>query len=221
MDQQSSAVTVQRQQGFFNIAQQIEYPFFPIATHFNTNNMMVNRLSNVMFYFASTIDTSQVLPEDVHFEPLVYSTSRSQTQEGFFMIQPGMMPDANFTGGPYIMAAAYSGKRPSAYSAASSEEARLVVVGDGDFINESLLGAIPGNVELGLNVVDWLVQDDALLSIRSKKIEPRNLGETSESARPWIKYANMFGPTLLVVLFGFVRWRQRKSRHIVLDRGDS
>jgi ABC-type uncharacterized transport system involved in gliding motility auxiliary subunit len=84
-----------------------------------------------------------------------------------------------------------------------------------------LLGAIPGNVELGLNVVDWLVQDDALLSIRSKKIEPRNLGETSESARPWIKYANMFGPTLLVVLFGFVRWRQRKSRHIVLDRGDS
>ncbi len=133
------------------------------------------------------------------------------------MIQPGMMPEADFSGGPYILAAAYTGKFPSAYTeGAASTDTRLVVVGDGDFINESLVGAIPDNVELGLNIVDWLVQDDALLSIRSKKVEPRNLGETPEALRPWIKYTNMLGPTLLVVLFGLVRWRQRKSRHVII-----
>lgn len=216
MDQQSSAITVQRQQGLFNIAQQIEYPFFPIATNFNSENRMVNRLSNVMFYFASSVDTSAALPEQVHFEPLIMSSSKSQIQEGFFMIQPGLPGQENLSGGPYIMAGAYTGSFPSAYNNKISEDSRLVVIGDGDFLNETLLGTIPGNIELGLNVVDWLVQDEALLGIRSKKTEPRTLGETSDAARPLIKYANMFGPALLVVLFGLVRWRQRKSRQIIL-----
>lgn len=217
MDQQSSAVTVQRQQGLFNIAQQIEYPFFPIATNFNSDNMMVNRLSNVMFYFVSTIDTTETLPDQLRFEPLISSSARSQIQEGLFMIQPGLPGQDNLSGGPYIMAAAYSGSLPSAYDNTSSTDTRLVVAADGDFINESLLGAIPGNIELGLNVIDWLVQDEALLTIRSKKTEPRTLGEISDTARPWIKYANMFGPALLVILFGLVRWRQRKSRQIILS----
>ncbi len=89
-----------------------------------------------------------------------------------------------------------------------------MVVGDGDFINESIVGPIPGNIEFGLNIVDWLVQDEALLAIRTKKVAPRSLRPTSEGVRPWIKYGNMIGPVLLVILFGLARWRQRKKRQI-------
>ena len=92
------------------------------------------------------------------------------------------------------------------------------LVGDGDFINESVIGAIPGNIELGLNAVDWLSQDDDLLSIRSKKIAPRTLEETSEDVRPFIKYTNMFGPALFIILFGLIRWRNRKSRQIIIAK---
>ena len=215
MDEQSSAVTVQRQQGFFRIAQQIEYPFLPIATRFSEDNMMVNRLSNMVFYFASTVDTSAVLPDGVTVEPLIYSSSRSQTQQGFFMIQPEMAQNAAFVGGPYPLAAAYTGQFTSMYGATPSAEARLVLVGDGDFLNESIVGAIPDNIEFGLNMVDWLVQDDALLSIRSKKIEPRTLGETPENMRPWIKNINLLAPVLLILLFGVIRWRQRKTRQVI------
>lgn len=216
MDNQSSAVTVQQQQGFFTINRQIEYPFFPIASNFNTNNLMVNRLSNMVFYFASSIDSSGV-PESVNFESLIRSSSNSQTQEGFFMIQPGMPNQDQFSGGPYTIAASLSGSFPSAYSQATSTDTRLLVVGDGDFLNESLVGPIPGNIEFGLNMADWLVQDDALLAIRAKKIAPRTLGETSEGMRPLIKYTNMLLPALLVILFGLFRWRQRKSRQIILS----
>ena len=80
---------------------------------------------------------------------------------------------------------------------------------------ESVMGAIPGNIEFGLNMIDWLVQDDALLAIRAKKVEPRSLRPTPEGIRPWIKYGNMIGPVLLVMLFGLVRWRRRKNRQIV------
>ena len=216
MDTQSSAVTVQQQQGFFTVNRQIEYPFFPIASNFNNENLMVNRLSNMMFYFASAIDTSSTLPSTVNYEPLISSSENSQLQEGFFMIQPGI-PGESFSGGPYTMAASYSGQFPSAFqTGTSSVDTRMIVVGDGDFLNESIVGPIPGNIEFGLNMVDWLVQDDALLAIRAKKIEPRALNPTSEGARPWIKYMNMLLPALIVVAFGLIRWRQRKSRQIIL-----
>ena len=223
MDEQSSAITVQRQQGFFNIAQQIEYPFLPIATRFDDENIMVNRLNNVMFFFASTVDTTRALPEGVERDLIIYSSSRSQTQQGFFMIQPGMPGQSDLTGGPFPLAATYTGVFPSMSTpTASSTPTRLALFGDGDFLNETVVGgAIPGNVELGLNLVDWLVQDDAMLSIRSKKIAPRVLRETPEAARPWIKYANMFGPTLAVVLFGVIRWRSRRKRNIVVVNNQS
>ena len=98
----------------------------------------------------------------------------------------------------------------------ASPPTRLVVVGDGDFVNESIVPPNGGSTQFGLNLVDWLAQDEALLSIRSKSIEPRTLRDTSEGMRPVIKYANMLGPLLIVVLFGLVRWHRRRTRQIVV-----
>lgn len=218
MDKQSSVVTVQRRQGFFNLQQQIPYPFFPISSSFNSDNMMVSRLRDLMFYFVSTVDTSLVLPEGVDRELLVFSSSQSSTQKGFFFIQP-VFEQAEFSDGPFVMSADYRGVFPSAYDAGrTSLTTRLVLVGDGDFLNESIIGPVPGNIEFGLNLVDWLVQDEALLTIRSKKIEARSLDEVSDALKPWIKYGNMLGPVLFVILFGLIRWRRRKSRQFIVIR---
>ncbi len=215
-DVQSSVVTVQQQSGFFNIARQIEYPFLPIASRFNSENMMVNRLREMLFYFVSTIDTSMVAP-GVRVEPLVYSSPRSATQEGFFFIQPMMDRRPEYEDGPFTLAAAYTGTFPSPFDTSNeSAPTRIVVVADGDFLNESVLGRIPGNIEFGLNMVDWLVQDEELMEIRAKKIEPRALEDVDDGSRPWIKYANMFGPAILVILFGLVRWRGRRPQEFVL-----
>ena len=216
MDEQSSVVNMQSRQGFFNITQQIEYPLFPVATNFNPNNQMVNRLRELMFYFVSSVDTAAVLPAGVIREPLIYSSGQSGMQQGFFMLQP-TQTTATLAGGPYVLGAAFTGTFPSVYEPGrTSVPTRLVVVGDGDFINESIVGGSAANTTFGLNLVDWLVQDDALLAIRSKSIEPRTLREISEGTRPIIKYANMIGPLLLVVLFGLARWRRRRGRQIVV-----
>ena len=217
MDVQSSPVTVQQQAGLFSFARQIEYPFLPIATRFSPDNMMVNRLREVVFHFVSSIDTSAATPPGVAVEPLIYSSSKSDTQEGFFFIQPVMEQRPDFSGGPFTLAAAFSGTFPSAYDPSQeSIPTRIVVAGDGDFINESILGRVPGNIEFALNAVDWLVQEDELLAIRAKKIEPRALEDVSETSRPWIKYGNMFAPALIIIIFGLVRWRRRKSRQFVV-----
>ena len=218
MDRQSSPVTVQRQQGFFNIAQQIEYPFFPIATSFSEDNMMVSRLREMMFYYVSEVDTSVSLPQGVEREALIYSSAQAGRQQGFFMIQP-MGQQFPLNEGPFVLAAAYSGTFPSLFEAGrTSLPTRMVLVGDGDLINERVVGANAGNISFALNMVDWLVQDDALLSIRAKSVEPRVLDPVSDGLRPWIKYGTMLGPVLLVILFGLFRWRRRQARQIVLVR---
>ncbi|MDZ4698889.1 MAG: GldG family protein [Rhodothermales bacterium] len=217
MDEQNAPISIQRPMGTFMATQQIPYPFLPVVTNFNGNSMMVNRLGSTLLFFASTVDTSLALPPGATREILASSTTRSQLQEGFFMIQPGFPPEMNFSDGPFPLAAAYTGSFPSAYEAGrQSAPTRIVLVGDGDFINESIVGALPGNINFGLNMTDWLVQDDALLAIRAKSAEPRVLRETSESARGWIKYGNMLAPLLLLFGIGLYRWQKRRSRQIVL-----
>jgi len=220
MDEQSSAVTIQRRQGFFNLAQQVQYAFLPVATNFDADNLMVSRLNAVMFYFVSTVDTSAARPDGVVVEPLIRSSSRSDVQEGFFMIEP-MMQRGELSSGPFVLAAAYHGKFPSMYTPGLvSPNTRIVVVGDGDFLNESVVGVIPENIRFALNMVDWLAQDDALLSIRAKDIEPRQLPEVSEEIRPWVKYGNMLLPVVLVLMVGLWRWRRLRTREIILDKDE-
>jgi len=217
MDEQSSVVNMQSRQGAFTVTQQIEYPLFPVVTSFNSDNQMVNRLGGVMFYVVSSIDTSAALPAGVIREPLIYSSRQSGLQQGFFMLQP-TQTTATLSGGPFLLGAAFSGVFPGAFEPGrSSAETRLVAVGDGDFINEQIIPAGQGGgAAFGLNMVDWLIQDEAILSIRSKSIDPRPLKEVSENTRPWVKYGNMILPLLMVVVYGLFRWRKRRDRQIIL-----
>ena len=131
-------------------------------------------------------------------------------------IQPVLQQsEFNFEGGPYPMAAAFRGNFPSAFEAGlTGTDSRIVVVGDGDFVNETMVGQVPNNIEFVLNMVDWLIQDDALLEIRAKSIAPRRLGDVPDAWKPVVKYANLLGPVLIVMLFGVVRWRRRKNRTV-------
>ena len=217
MDETNSVISVQRRQGLFTVMQQIQYPLFPVATNFNKNNMMVSRLPSLMFYFVSSIDTSFAPPDGVTREPLIYSSSQSGEQKGFFMLQP-TQTTATLSGGPYVLGAAYTGTFPSAYDLSrKSTLTRLVLVGDGDLFNQSILGnTAVAHTAFGLNLVDWLIQDEALLTIRAKSLQARALRETSDGMKAFVKYANMIGPLLIVMLFGLARWQRRRGRQIVV-----
>jgi len=216
MDEQSSTIRVQQRQGIFNLQRQILYPFFPLVTNVDESHTMVRRLQDVALFYASTIDTTQALPPGVSRHVVMSSTPRSQTQQDFFFIQPSE-EQRRFEGGPYPLAATYVGSFPDALPGEGSSAARqrspdtrMVLVGDGDFLDESMVGTIPQNLTFALNVVDWLSQDDALLTIRAKDMTPRQLRPVPDGARPLIKYANMLGPVLIVVAIGLVRWRRRR-----------
>ena len=62
-----------------------------------------------------------------------------------------------------------------------------------------------------MNMVDWMTQDKGLISIRSKQVTGRTLDVVSDSTRTFVKYSNMLGMPLLVIIFGLVRWQFKRS----------
>jgi len=110
---------------------------------------------------------------------------------------------------------ALSGALPShfAQSKENSGEAgpaRVIVSGGASFITDQFFAS--GNEALLLNMVDWLLRDDALLAIRTRGLQAAPLAEVADSTRNAVKYTNILGVPFLAIAFGLARWRRRERR---------
>jgi ABC-type uncharacterized transport system involved in gliding motility auxiliary subunit len=97
----------------------------------------------------------------------------------------------------------------------ASPSTRLVVMGDGDFMRDQFTNR--DNLTFFANMVDYLVDDAGLITIRSKEASAPPLEPVSDNAKKAIKYANLFVPPLLVIGYGLFRWRNRKARKRFLE----
>ena len=86
----------------------------------------------------------------------------------------------------------------------------MIIVGDSDWLLDGLITLAPDNVLSGLNLVDWLAQEDALASIRSKVISGRQLIYTSRTHKNIVEYGNVIGVPILIGLIGFLFYMRRK-----------
>jgi len=68
------------------------------------------------------------------------------------------------------------------------------------------------NLGFAQNIVDWLVQDEGLINIRSKVVVERPLRETTAGTRTFIKWLNILGAPVILVGFGIVRWQMKRNR---------
>jgi len=226
-DALNTPINITRRQGFITISNQVNYPFFPKINTFNRDNAIVKDLENISLYFVSSLDTSAASAQGVVIEPLAFSSEKSGMQRGRYDINPY----AFGRGVPYnqknfLLAAALrgtfksyfadkeipqGGTAPAAPKLTESIDNRLIVVGDGDFIRDDYR-MNQSSVTFFLNIVDWLAQDEDLIAIRSKSITDRPLKELSPGTRKAVKYLNVLGTPLLVVLAGLIHWRTRRSR---------
>ena len=88
---------------------------------------------------------------------------------------------------------------------------RLIVMGDSEWITDSLANRNPDNVLLALNLVDWLAQEDALASIRNKVVSSRLLLFESSTHKEIARFANVLGVPLFFIVIGLVRFILRRG----------
>ncbi len=92
------------------------------------------------------------------------------------------------------------------------DRGRMIVVGDASFTEPNYMQSNPGNLLFLANAIDWLAQDEALISIRSKNRTPPSLVFESDAVRNRLKWGNLVGVPLLFVLVGVARVTGRRRR---------
>ena len=91
------------------------------------------------------------------------------------------------------------------------------MVGDGDFARDQFMGGSRDNLTFFANMVDYLVDDAGLITIRSKDVSLPPLEQVSDGTKKILKYASLIVPPVLVLLYGGLRWRMRKARKKALE----
>ncbi len=222
-------VMVDQQAGFMVLRNQIPFYYLPRAAEFMQTSPIVKDLSSVVFYFASSIDTSLARPKGLNANVLVRSSARSGRQENVFVISPtmqvtkemfaesgiplvvsveGAFPSA-FGNKPIYVDTSFKGTLDSANRQVIGKVSKIIVVGDGDFIQDQYSGGNRDNFFLASNFIDWLADDIGLAEIRSRESGNKPLEEVSEGTKTWAKVVNLGFPPLIVIIIGIIRWRIR------------
>jgi gliding-associated putative ABC transporter substrate-binding component GldG len=234
-DLQCANVSIVQQQFGFNIQSQVPFPYIPIASNFSKGNAMVKDLQGLVLFFVSSVDTSNPSGSGLRGEILIRSSKQSGRQTGMFMFDPLQqysreefqdkeIPLAALVQGQFK--SAFAGKPVPSDTAAvsappvdspltSSPETRVVLVGDGDFVRDQYGNR--DNLNFFANMIDYLVDDAGLITIRSKEPSMPPLEPVSDGTKKLVKYANLIVPPLLVVAYGLIRWRMRKARKKAME----
>ncbi len=211
-------------QGFVTFS--TSYPFWPKITNegFNKENSAVANLENVILPWTSTIDImEEKIGDESAVTNLVFTTDKAWQVKDNFNISPQSSIVSQGEQKRYNLAVAISGEFKNAYpgkneEVSSSFSSRLIVVGDSDFIHDGFLQNTPDNLTLFQNLVDSLSFDEDLISIRSKGISSRPIKEgLSDGAKAAVRYLNVFVLTVIVILFGMIRYYLRRRSRFVDD----
>ena len=179
-----------------------------------SEHTIVNGVSYVPLRYPSPLLIE--VEDSTRVTPLLTTTELGGRLQAPISVQPeqdweAVISRENFT--TEILAVAY----------ADPADGRIVLAGSSSFIHDDVLqGSQAGMAGMIFfqNGIDWLAQDEALISIRSKDRSPPQLLFESELQRDASRYGNLIGVPLLFVLFGVLRMaRRRRGQKRVFEEG--
>jgi ABC-type uncharacterized transport system involved in gliding motility auxiliary subunit/ABC-type transport system involved in multi-copper enzyme maturation permease subunit len=182
----------------------VAYPFWPRAL--STRLSVINQdVESALFPWASSIDTAAAPAGTV--TPLFVTSEAGGAEAGRAFIAPQRDFPRDSLRARLLAVQA----NPAASDSLPPSLGRAVVIGNADFAVDRNAQMAPEGVIFALNAVDWLAQDDALIGIRAKDRRPPPLVFESGTTQDVVKWANVGGVPLLLVLFAAVRlWRRRR-----------
>ena len=237
-DLYSAPITLAIGEGSQAQFQPVKWQYSPLAKNANSHPI-VNNLNFVKFDFANQIDT---LKNDIKKTILLKSSPLSKIdgtpKEISLEIVTKEPNPKTYNKGNQNLAVLLEGTFTSVYNNRvkpfnlpeeknKSVPTKMVVVADGDVIKNDVgrsgpqelgfdrwTGQTYGNKEFLLNAVNYLLDDDGLINIRSKEIAIAFLDEQEVTAQKtkW-QVINILLPLVLLALFGFIFNYLRKKKY--------
>ena len=189
----------------------IENPAFAIIPGYPMHAITREMTSVTLFPQAAALEVES--QDQWQAVPLLTTLERSWTEIGPISGTIKFDQDSDERMGPLDIAYAFTRTRTAKPGAASDDdkgEQRVVVIGDSDFLSNAYLGNA-GNVDLGLNLFNWLNHDDEFIAITARTAGDVNL-ELGRLSQTLIAFGFLFGVPLLLLGSGITIWWRRRNR---------
>ena len=176
----------------------VEYPPHPITRNFQ---------NLTLFPRARALEATE--KENYIAVPFLRTMPRAWTELGELEGKISFNPDQGEREGPLTLALALS-RDLNGKDEQARREQRIVLMGDGDFLTNTYLGN-GGNLDLGLNIVQWLSHNDQLIDIPAKTAPDTQLQLSSLTL---VLIGLGFLVLLPVALLGsglLIWWRRRRA----------
>ena len=238
-DMYSAPITLAFGDGSNTQFQPVQWPYSPLAKG-NTNQSITSNINLVKFDFANPIDTlTNGIKKTILLQSSKLSKLEGVPREISLDIVTQTPNPESFNKGPQTLAVLLEGTFTSVYNnrvkpitlntdTTKSVPTKMIVISDGDIIKndvrrnnpqelgfDALTGRTFGNKEFLENAVNYLLNDDGLINIRTKDVSIAFL-DTEKVAVEKTKWQiiNLVLPLVLLTLFGFIfnYFRQRKFR---------
>lgn len=234
----SAPITLAMGEGSQSQFQHLKWPYSPLAST-NSNHPIVNNLNLVKFDFANQIDTlKNNIKKTILLESAPLTKLEGTPKQISLNLVTKNQDPKGFNKGNQTLAVLLEGEFISAYKNRvkpfdlakeknTSKPTKMVIIADGDIIKNDVVKNIPqelgfdrwtgqtyGNKEFLLNTVNYLLDDDGLINIRSKEIAVAFLDQEKIVAQKtkW-QLINILLPLLLLAVFGFVFNYLRKKKY--------
>ena len=193
----------------------VRYPSHPIVSRFRVITA---------YPFARSVRAASAGAEGRSAQTFIESSPQSWAETSLadlFAGKPVGFNEGQDSQGPVSLGAAVSAAAPSPPAPAAAEggdkpaedapkpQTRVAAIGDSDFAANGYLG-IQGNRDLFLNTVNWLAEQENLISIRPRDPEDQRLTLTG-AARTFVLWGPMLVLPLAIAVVGFTVLRRRRQ----------
>ncbi len=234
----SAPITLAMGEGSQSQFQHLKWPYSPLAGS-SSNHPIVNNLNLVRFDFANQIDTlKNNINKTILLETAPLTKLEGTPREVSLELVTKEQNPQTFNKGNQTLAVLLEGEFNSVYenrvkplniskSVNKSVPTKMIVIADGDVIKNDFIrnkpqelgfdrwtGQTYGNKEFLLNAVNYLLDDNGLINIRSKEIAVAFLNQqkiASEKTK-W-QLINILLPLVLLAGFGFAFNYLRKKKY--------
>ena len=234
----SAPITLAIGEGSDSQFQNLRWPYSPLASS-NSKHPIVNNLNLVKFDFANQIDTlKNNIDKTILLESAPLTKLEGTPREISLDVVTLEQNPKSFNKGNQTLVVLLEGEFTSVYNNRikpfklqkeknKSVATKMIVIADGDVIKNDVIKNAPqelgfdrwtgqtyGNKEFLLNAVNYLLDDNGLINIRSKEIAVAFLDQQKITAQKtkW-QLLNIALPLGLLALFGFTFNYFRKKRY--------